>query len=175
MVGWFLVSEVGKRIKVIEAILQKGLQVREIGGAGEFKRHNTACEAVCNNNWLWGDLNGYFGFLLLLDHGAAFSISSRFAMSENHCNSLQEVVGCAAGDMGLAPPWCRVKLQECVLEVIVQFHDSCLIAASVAVIRRRENCHHLTLMAPREVVKQEGNIRQSPMIQDRTLTNYSPP
>jgi hypothetical protein len=89
-----------------------------------------------------------FAFLLLLDHGAAFSIPSRFAMPENHCNGLQEVVGCAAGDMGLAPPWCRVKLQECVLEVIVQFHDSCLIAASVAVIRRRENCHHLTLMAP---------------------------
>ena len=50
--------------------------------------------------------------------------------------------------MRLSTSWRRVKLQKRVLQVIIQFHDGCLIAASIAVVGSREDGHDLTIMAP---------------------------
>lgn len=61
---------------------------------------------------------------------------------------LQEVVRCATGHVRLTSPWCRVELQERVLESIIQFHNGCLVTAAVAVVRCAEDGHNIALMAP---------------------------
>lgn len=44
--------------------------------------------------------------------------------------------------------WGRVELEESVLQVLVNFHDGCLVAAPVAVIGRTKDGHHVLLVAP---------------------------
>ena len=60
----------------------------------------------------------------------------------------QKVVGGPPGHVGLAAAWCRVKLQERVVERVVELHDSGLVATAVAVIGRTEDGHHVTVVRP---------------------------
>lgn len=46
----------------------------------------------------------------------------------------------------------RVKLQEGVVEGVVQLHDGRLVAAAVAVVGRREDGHHVVVVAPVEAL-----------------------
>ena len=62
--------------------------------------------------------------------------------------SLQKVVGCASGHVWLSTSWGWVKLQEWVLEGIVQLHDWCLVSTSVAIIGCWEDCDHVSIMWP---------------------------
>jgi len=61
---------------------------------------------------------------------------------------LEEVVGRPSGNMGLAASRGRVKLQEGVLQCVVEFHYGCLVPATVTVIRRGEYCNHISVMTP---------------------------
>mmetsp|Transcript_18257 Transcript_18257/g.47080 ORF Transcript_18257/g.47080 Transcript_18257/m.47080 type:complete len:290 (-) Transcript_18257:265-1134(-) len=60
----------------------------------------------------------------------------------------QEVVGHAASDMRLAAPRRRVKLQESVLELLIDLHDGGLVAAAVAVVRRGKERHEVLVVRP---------------------------
>ena len=60
----------------------------------------------------------------------------------------QEVVGGSACDMWLSTAWCRVKHQEIVIHLFVDFHYSSLISTSIAVVWRWKDRHDLLLMAP---------------------------
>ena len=62
--------------------------------------------------------------------------------------ALQEVVRRPAGNMGLSSPWSRIKLQERILEGIVEFHDGGLVATTVAVVRCTEDGHYVLIMTP---------------------------
>jgi len=62
--------------------------------------------------------------------------------------SLQEIVRCTASDVRLATTRRRIELEECVLERVVQFEDTSLIAAAVAVVWRGEDGHDLLVMRP---------------------------
>jgi len=42
----------------------------------------------------------------------------------------------------------RVKLQECVLQVLIDLHDCCLVAATVAIVWSREDRYDVSVMAP---------------------------
>ena len=48
--------------------------------------------------------------------------------------------------------WCWVELQECFIHELVYLHYGCLVAASVAVVRCREDCHYVFVVAPVEAV-----------------------
>lgn len=60
----------------------------------------------------------------------------------------QEVVGGPPGHVGLAAAWCRVKLQESVVERVIELHDGGLVAAAVAVVGRAKDGHHVAVMRP---------------------------
>jgi len=53
-----------------------------------------------------------------------------------------------ATDVGFATARGRVKLEERVLQVLVNLHNRGLITASVAVIGRTENRHHIPVLTP---------------------------
>merc|ERR1719453_292399 len=61
---------------------------------------------------------------------------------------LEEVVRCSACDVRIALPRRRVKLEESVLQVLVDLHDGGLVAAAVAVIGGTENGDRVLFMAP---------------------------
>ena len=80
---------------------------------------------------------------------------------------LQEIVWCASGHMWLSSsennlnlkiilfwirftnsPWSWVKLQERVLECVIQFHDGGLVTASVAVVGGGEDGDHVPVVGP---------------------------
>ncbi len=61
---------------------------------------------------------------------------------------LKKIVRSPSRDVRLSPSWSRIKLQERVLEVLINLHDCGLVTASVTVIRRRENRHDVLLVAP---------------------------
>ena len=68
----------------------------------------------------------------------------------------QEVVRCPLVDVAeliLLGSW--VELQEGVLHKLVDLHDGCLVAASVAVVRRREHRDHVAVVRPVEPVHDE--------------------
>ena len=50
--------------------------------------------------------------------------------------------------MGLATARGRVKLQEGVLQMLVNLHDSSLVTTAVAVIWRTENRNDIAILAP---------------------------
>jgi len=61
----------------------------------------------------------------------------------------EEVVGSAQGDVrDFALSRRGVELQKVELHVFVDCHDCSLIATSVAVVRRTENCHHVAVVRP---------------------------
>ena len=62
--------------------------------------------------------------------------------------NLQEVVRSAARDVGFASAGSRIKLEEGIFEMLIDFHDSCLVTASVAVVRSREDGNDILLMDP---------------------------
>ncbi len=70
---------------------------------------------------------------------------------------LQKVVGSSSGNVRFALSGSGIKLQKDVFQVLVYFHNSGLVAASVAVVGRTENGHDISVMRPvvalRESVK----------------------
>ena len=60
----------------------------------------------------------------------------------------KEIVGSPSGDMGFTSSGSGVELQERVLQFVVQLDHSCLIAATIAVVRRREHGHHIAVVTP---------------------------
>ena len=79
-----------------------------------------------------------------------------FLIAKLQLDPSQEVVGCAACDVGFSTARGRVKHQEIVIHLLVHFHYARLVAASVAVVRRRENCHHLLLVRPVVALRKEA-------------------
>ena len=71
----------------------------------------------------------------------------------------EEVVRCAASDVGFSTTRRRVEHQEIVIHLLVDFHYASLVAAPVAVVWRGENRHHLLLMGP--VVALAGAVETS--------------
>jgi len=65
---------------------------------------------------------------------------------DNYC--LQKVVRSAARNHRLACSWARVKLQESILQMLINLHDSCLVTTSVAVIWSRENGDNISILRP---------------------------
>ena len=69
----------------------------------------------------------------------------------------QEVVRRAASDVRLAPPRRGVEHEVVIVHLLVHFHYSSLVAASVAVVWRRKDRHNLVLVRPvvplKELVK----------------------
>lgn len=61
---------------------------------------------------------------------------------------LEKVVGSPACNVRLTPPGRGVKLEESILEVLVDLHNRCLVSAAVAVVRRTENGNNVLLVAP---------------------------
>jgi hypothetical protein len=53
-----------------------------------------------------------------------------------------------ATDMGFATTRSRIKLEERVLQVFVNLHDRSLVAASVTIVGRTEDGHHIPVLAP---------------------------
>lgn len=53
-----------------------------------------------------------------------------------------------AANVGFTTARSRVKLQEGVLQVLVNLHDGSLVATAVAVIWRTENRHDIAILAP---------------------------
>ena len=67
----------------------------------------------------------------------------------------KEIVGGPSGDMGFAPSGSGVELQERVLQFVIQLDHSCLIAATIAVVRRREHGHHIAVVTPVVALKSQ--------------------
>lgn len=68
-----------------------------------------------------------------------------------------------ATDVWLAATRSRIELKECVLEMLINLHDSCLVATSVAVIGSAEDGHHVAVLTPVVALQQaqrESNRRQ---------------
>merc|ERR1712029_959055 len=61
---------------------------------------------------------------------------------------LEEVVRRPSGNMGLAASRGRVKLQEGVLQCIVEFHYGCLVPATITVVWCRKYCNHISVLRP---------------------------
>ena len=83
----------------------------------------------------------------------------------------------AARDERLARAWRGVKLEECILEVLVDLHDRCLVATAVAVVGRREDGDDVALLRPVEAVHDElvrsRNERQ-PVVMVERLADVLP-
>lgn len=63
--------------------------------------------------------------------------------------SSQEVVGCPSVDISeIILLWCRIELEEGIFHELIDFHDSRLVTASVAVVWRREHCYHVPVVRP---------------------------
>lgn len=62
-------------------------------------------------------------------------------------------------DMGFAATRSRIKLEERVLQVLVNLHDRSLVAASVTVVGRTEDGHHIPVLTP--VVALQSNDKIS--------------
>lgn len=60
----------------------------------------------------------------------------------------KEIVRCALTYVGLSLSGCRIKLQESVFHEFVDFHDGCLVTASVAVVGSGENGDNVFFMSP---------------------------
>ena len=73
-----------------------------------------------------------------------YGLSKRFSLGL----PLQEVVWCLTSHMRFPAPWGWVKLKEGILEGIIELHDGSLVAATVAVVWRRENGHHIPVVRP---------------------------
>lgn len=81
--------------------------------------------------------------------------SSSSTGSQHHSHILlilQKVIRHASRDQRLAGTRSWVKLQKGILEVLVDFHDGCLVAASVAVVGCRKDGNNVTLLRPVESV-----------------------
>lgn len=63
-------------------------------------------------------------------------------------DSLQEVVGGSARDVGLSSARRWVELQERVFESVVKLHDGRLVATAIAIIWSTKYCHNIPFMAP---------------------------
>lgn len=50
----------------------------------------------------------------------------------------------------------EINYLQRILQCIVQFHNGCLVATAVAVVRRTEDCHHVSIMTP--VVALQTNV-----------------
>ncbi|KAH9407846.1 hypothetical protein TYRP_011491 [Tyrophagus putrescentiae] len=78
---------------------------------------------------------------------------------------LEKVIGRSAGDVRLAALRRRVKLEEGVVEGVVELHDRRLVAAAVAVVGRTEDGHHVVVVAPVEALHHQlvgaGDQRQA--------------
>lgn len=48
----------------------------------------------------------------------------------------------------LAGAWRRVELEEGILQVLVDFHDSSLVAAAIAIVGCTEDCDYMFLVTP---------------------------
>ena len=62
--------------------------------------------------------------------------------------SLEEVVGCLSGDVWFSATRGRIKLEEGVLQGIIQLHDGSLVAAAVAVVGGGEDGHNVPVVGP---------------------------
>jgi len=67
----------------------------------------------------------------------------------------QKVVGGAPGNMGLSAAGRGIEDEEVVVHLLVDFHDSGLVAAPVAVVWRRKDRHDLLLVTPVVAVHDE--------------------
>ena len=61
---------------------------------------------------------------------------------------LQEVIRDMATDVWFATTGCRVELEECVLQVLINLHDRSLVSTTVAVVGCTEDGHHIPVLAP---------------------------
>jgi len=61
---------------------------------------------------------------------------------------LEEVVWSPATDHGLTSSRARVKLQEGILQVLINLHNGRLVAASVAIVGGTEYGDHVPILAP---------------------------
>merc|ERR1712029_1046152 len=61
---------------------------------------------------------------------------------------LEEVVRGPSGNVGLPTSRGRVKLQEGVLQCVVQFHYGCLVPTTVTVVWSGEYCNHISVVRP---------------------------
>jgi len=62
--------------------------------------------------------------------------------------SLKEVIWSAASHMWFPPPGGRIKLEEGILQGVVELHDGSLISTSVTIIGSREDGDHISVMGP---------------------------
>ena len=60
----------------------------------------------------------------------------------------QKVIRGTSGDVWFTTAGSRVEHQEIVIHLFIHLHYTCLVAAAVTVIGRRENRHYLFLVAP---------------------------
>ena len=54
--------------------------------------------------------------------------------------------------MWLATPGSRIKNEEVVVHLLVYFHDSCLVAAAIAIVGSGEDSYYLFFVTPIEAV-----------------------
>jgi len=62
--------------------------------------------------------------------------------------SLQEIVWRSSRYHRFAGPWAWIELQESVLEMLVNLHDGSLVTAAIAVVWRREDRYHVSILRP---------------------------
>ncbi len=67
----------------------------------------------------------------------------------------QKVVRGAARDMWLSAAGCRIKDQEIIIHILVHLHDTCLVGASVTVVRCREDSDDVLIVTPIEPIHDE--------------------
>ena len=77
----------------------------------------------------------------------------------------EEVIGRAQANVrDLCLTRSRVELQEIILHELVDLHYGGLVSTSIAVVRRRENCHDVALVRPIVAIHDQlmgtGNSRQ---------------
>jgi hypothetical protein len=67
---------------------------------------------------------------------------------------LEEVVGSSSSDMWLTASWSFVELEELVVHLLIELHDSSLVSATVAVVGSTVDGNDILIVAP--VVSLEG-------------------